>query len=191
MSQQNKSSIINQGYKDDSIIDNPFNIGDSTTEVSWKYFFYKLWIVTKTPFTNPNKQPKKADVDLMEQVRYIVTTDPTKKQNVSLCKDYIGMHRINENTKARKRLEKWARRLISIYLTIVLFLIIASSVNWDFLSNFSISETIMITILSTTTINVIGLALIVMRGHFPQIEKSKYESRETLDENPSTDTNPS
>lgn len=167
---------------------NPFDIGNNKADISWKYFFYKLWTYIKIPFTNPNKQPKKADVDLMEQVRYIITTDdPTKEQNISLCKKYIGMHRINENTKARKRLEKWARRLISIYLIIVFILIITSSVNWSFLSDFNISETIMITILSTTTVNVIGLALIVLRGHFPQLEKGKHESKETSEENPTDD----
>ena len=172
----------------DGATNNPFDIGSKSTDVSWKYFFYKLWTVVKVPITNPNKQPKKADVDLMEQVRYIITTDdPTKEQNISLCKKYIGMHRINENTKARKRLEKWARRLISIYLIIVLLLVVASSVNWSFFYDFNISDTILITILSTTTINVIGLAFIVLRGHFPQLEKGKHESKETIDENPIDD----
>ena len=94
------------------------------------------------------------------------------------------MHRINENTKARKRLAKWAMKLISIYLIIVFLLIITSSVKWSFLKDFTIDEPIMITILSTTTVNVIGLALIVLRGHFPQLEKGKQESKETSEENP-------
>lgn len=88
---------------------------------------------------------------------------------IDKCHHFIKLHRIIENTSARKRLEKWAKRVIVLYLLVVLMLVVFDSIvenTW-----FEISDTVMITILSTTTVNIIGLGLIVLRGHFPQKDK--------------------
>ena len=159
------------------------NMFNFTTDTSWKHFFPKLWSVIKTPFFNPNRGNKKNEIDLMEQVKYIVTTSKSG-QNIQLCKEYINMHRVIENTKARRRLEKWVRRLIVIYLVIIFLLILASCLKNECFASFTISDGVMITILSTTTVNVLGLAFIVIHGHFPQAPIQNKEEEMTQSELP-------
>jgi hypothetical protein len=115
----------------------------------------------------------KKDIDLLHQVEILLNTIPTEPTSdvISKCRHFIELHRIIENTNARKRLEKWATRIIVIYLFVVLLVVVFNS-----LKIIEISDSVMITILSTTTVNIIGLGLIVLRGHFytkEDIEKAK------------------
>lgn len=84
----------------------------------------------------------------------------------------LVQQRIMDDTKARRRLERWARNTILCYLIIVFVLVLlngASMIIWDgvFKDHGFISDTVMTVILSTTTVNIIGLGVIVLRGHFP------------------------
>lgn len=84
----------------------------------------------------------------------------------------LVQQRIQDDTKARRRLEKWARNTIIVYLFIVFALVILnglSQIIWNeyFKEHGFITDTVMTVILSTTTINIIGLGVIVLRGHFP------------------------
>ena len=84
----------------------------------------------------------------------------------------LVQQRIMDDTKARRRLERWARNTIIIYLLIVFLLVILnglSQIIWNsyFKEHGFISDTVMTVILSTTTINIIGLGVIVLKGHFP------------------------
>lgn len=76
------------------------------------------------------------------------------------------MHRVVENTSARQRLEKWSLRVIVWYLIIVCFIVFATYFNITERPLLKIPNPIMIAILTTTTANIIGLGLIVLRGHF-------------------------
>ena len=82
-----------------------------------------------------------------------------------------------ENTSARKRLEKWAKYVISIYLFTVLFilLLVGGLFGKDRLV---LDQTVIVVLLSTTTVNIIGLGLIVLRGHFEHKKQEKEEQRE-------------
>lgn len=71
-----------------------------------------------------------------------------------------------ENTRARRRLEKWSLRVIAWYLIAVFFIVCLCYTNIRWLNIISIPHEIMIAVLTTTTINIIGLGLIVLRGHF-------------------------
>ena len=94
--------------------------------------------------------------------------DLTQDNNtVNLISKLIRLHRIVENTRARRRLERWSLRVIGAYLLIVMAIVIANYINidmniFDVKINFDIPSEIMITILSTTTVNIIGLGLIVL-----------------------------
>lgn len=83
----------------------------------------------------------------------------------------LGQQRTMDNTKARRRLEGWARKVIIWYLGLVGVLVVLNGVSriiWPdiFKGQGFISDTVMTVILSTTTINIIGLGVIVLRGHF-------------------------
>lgn len=69
--------------------------------------------------------------------------------------------RYSGDTEIRKNLAYWSASLVSIYLLVVFLILVLSS---------DISENVLITLLTTTTINVLGLMLIVLKGLF---EKEK------------------
>lgn len=152
--------------------DNDLLSNSSKSSVTWKHYIahggYFLYTVAFSFFSKPFKKEKK-DIDLLDQVKLLLDTDPTNNDVMDKCEQFIELHRIVENTKARRRLEKWASRVIAFYLVIVLLIVIsnyASIQPFNKLGTMSISEPVMITILSTTTVNIIGLGLIVLRGHF-------------------------
>lgn len=144
--------------------------------IRWFHYFIHLgyyipyWI--KFFFSEPFKEKKK-DLNILDTVQALLESETTD-ENIKKSKELTHLHRIIENTKARKRLEKWSLRVIAAYLIIVLFIVLISYVTIPYVNSYitiSIPDSIMITILSTTTINIIGLGLIVLRGHFLANEK--------------------
>ena len=165
-------------------------------------------------FSNPFKE-KKEDLNILDHVGALLGVGPTKA-NIATCEQLIRLHRVVENTKARRRLERWSLRVIVCYLLIVFGVVVFSYIpvpssmqntNTELTTKsplttqvapakgataavkavldapkeekgfLRIPEAVMITILSTTTINIIGLGLIVLRGHFlfnDQIKGEEY-----------------
>ncbi len=150
-------------------------------------------------FNKPFKEPKK-DLNILDQVGSLMSVNTTK-ENLDTCEHLIGLHRVVENTMARRRLERWSLRVIVSYLLIVFGIVVLSycpipsafqqennqptqstektqskiptetvkevlDVPKEEKGFLRIPEAVMITILSTTTVNIIGLGLIVLRGHF-------------------------
>ena len=72
--------------------------------------------------------------------------------------------RYEEDTKHRKNLSTWAAVIVSIWLISVL-LILTFNTSW-----LELSDTIMVALLSTTTLNVLGMMVIVLRGLFENRE---------------------
>lgn len=128
-------------------------------------YFVPYWI--KFFFSEPFKEKKK-DLNILDTVNSLLESETTP-ENLEKCRELVHLHRIVENTRARRRLEKWSLRVIALYLAVVLVIVIA---NYSVMPNIGnhlrieIPPAIMITILSTTTVNIIGLGLIVLRGHF-------------------------
>lgn len=134
-------------------------------------FFFPYWV--KFFFSEPFKV-KKQDLNILDTVQSLLESETTD-ENIKKCKELTHLHRIIENTKARRRLEKWSLRVIAIYLFVVLCIVLVSYVSIPLIKPYfkvTIPDTIMITILSTTTVNIIGLGLIVLRGHFLANDKS-------------------
>lgn len=143
-----------------------------TAKVRWYHYLIHLgyyiphWV--RFFFNRPFKPEKKPDLNLLDKVSTLLDSDTTD-QNLEYCKELIHLHRIVENTRARRRLEKWSLRVIAAYLLTVLCIVLCNYATTDFNLfgiRFDIPQAIMITILSTTTVNIIGLGLIVLRGHF-------------------------
>ena len=68
--------------------------------------------------------------------------------------------RYREDTKGRKYLSIWAGKIVTIYLTYVAVIL---PLNFSYLH---LSDAVLITLLGTTTLNVIGLMYIVLKGYF-------------------------
>lgn len=128
--------------------------------------------VPKKPFTSK----KEDDLRLIEKVNLLLEMGDDDEKTSSLIVKYTKLHRVHENTKARRRLEKWASVVIVTYLMVVLLIVLMNYISIDYKEcwlgrvTMEIPDKIMFTILSTTTINIIGLGLIVLRGHFPNKE---------------------
>lgn len=125
-------------------------------------YYVPYWV--KFFFSKPFKEEKK-DLNILDVVQTLLDSETTQ-ENINQCKELSRLHRIVENTIARRRLEKWSLRVIATYLSVVLVIVVACYVKVNGSHLIEIPTEIMITILSTTTVNIIGLGLIVLRGHF-------------------------
>lgn len=72
-------------------------------------------------------------------------------------------YRYKANTKLREWLAKWAVTIVTIWLFLVLAILS--------LNDGRISDSVMIALLGTTTLNVLGLTYIVLKGYFGSEEK--------------------
>lgn len=145
-------------------------------ELRWFHYLthggFFLFHAVKCFFSKPFK-PAKKELDLMENVSSLLG-GRTTSDNIEKVKSLIYLHRVIEKTKARRRLEKWSLRVIAIYLIVVFLLVVASYISVPELNvRLIIPEHVMIAILTTTTVNIIGLGLIVLRGHFLANEMTK------------------
>lgn len=132
-------------------------------DIPWRCFIYKTWYNILYTFRNPFKEPKR-ELNLLEQVEVLINTGDSGDV-IDYCERYIYLHRIIENTRARRRLERWVTRLVSTYLLIVFALIVTSyMLKWD------LPLGVIITILSTTTVNIVALGYILVRGLFHENE---------------------
>ena len=74
--------------------------------------------------------------------------------------------RFSQNTRFRKHLAVWVMYIVPIWLFVVIVVLVLSGANvLHFDSN------VLITLLATTTVNVLGLAYIVLKGIFPEEHK--------------------
>jgi len=137
-------------------------------------YYIPYWV--KFFFSKPFKEEKK-DLNILDIVQTLLDSESTSTENIQKSKELTKLHRVVENTKARRRLEKWSLRVIATYLLIVLVIVVACYIKIPIDKNevyhiIEIPSEIMITILSTTTVNIIGLGLIVLRGHFLANDKA-------------------
>lgn len=71
--------------------------------------------------------------------------------------------RYSQDTKFRKHLAWWVMGIVPVWLATVLVLLFLQG-----FSGFTLSDSVLVALLATTTVNVLGLAFIVLRGIFPQ-----------------------
>ena len=81
-------------------------------------------------------------------------------------KDYDSLEeqkreRYKQDTIQRKELARWVQWLVSIWLGLIMVIIFFTGFN---ITNFDV--TVIVTILATTTANVLGLSYIVLKGLF-------------------------
>ena len=67
--------------------------------------------------------------------------------------------RYRSDTNDRKWLAEWATAVVSLWLMAVIILLASKE-------RFRLSDAVLVTLLGTTTLNVLGISFIVLRGHF-------------------------
>lgn len=161
------------------------NTSENKGNLSWKKHGIFLLRVKATEFLSGPivRKPKTKDSRFKFIAEQIIAALPgvSDESVTKMSKELLSQHRTIEDTEARRRLEKWACRIILWYLVFVFMLILlngASRIIWDeiFKEAGFISDTVMYAILSTTTVNIIGLGFIVLKGHFPQKKSDKGNS---------------
>jgi len=152
---------------------NNATLGNTESPISWKYFFFKIWFNVKRLFLNPFKE-RKPELRLLEQVDILINESEDSDKVTGTCEKYIALHRIVENTKARGRLEKWITKLIAYYLFAVFAVVVLAALSHEKsplgFELFKLSDTVMITILSATAVNIVALGIILVRGLFHENE---------------------
>lgn len=103
------------------------------------------------PLTRPNAETSNNDTKTIEE------------QEKQLRND-----RFKSDTNWRCRLSWWVICVDSVWLTAIL-LILMSNTKW-----FHLSDTVLLMLLGTTTINVLGLAFIVLKGLFGNNDQRKW-----------------
>lgn len=153
-------------------------------ETSWlKNGGYSLLIFLWEFFIGPRrpKQPKNKDNQFKFIAERLISTLPENPDQLTTntTKQLLDQHRTIENTQARRRLERWACWAIVIYLVCVLLLLVCNGLSrllWPHIFTHEaplFSDSVLYVILSTTTVNILGLGFIVLKGHFPHEEKDK------------------
>jgi len=69
--------------------------------------------------------------------------------------------RYSSDTRDRKWLALWTAIVVTLWLTVVLLILIFNK-RWQL----DLHDTVLVALLGTTTLNVLGLSFIVLRGHF-------------------------
>lgn len=62
-------------------------------------------------FSSPYKREKR-ELNVLDSIQTLLESEPTD-ENINKCKELSKLHRMVENTKARRRLEKWSLRVIA------------------------------------------------------------------------------
>lgn len=91
--------------------------------------------------------------------------DSYSLQEQENLKKHLENNRYEEDTKNRAGLALWVKWVVSIWLFVVLLIICLNNLIVN------LSDRVLITLLATTTLNVLGLAFIVLRGYFQDINK--------------------
>lgn len=68
--------------------------------------------------------------------------------------------RYSSDTSYRRWLAKWTAIVVSVWLTVVLLILLVNK------KHIHLSDSVLMVLLGTTTLNVLGLSYIVLRGHF-------------------------
>lgn len=138
----------------------------------WKYFGIWRGLCTAKCYVFGRKPPIKETNTFSEQAEALLANiEGSDAAVIDKGKELLKLQREVENTRARRRLERWACKIIVLYLLFVFLLVLLNGLSQIiypaiFVEHGFISDTVMTVILSTTTVNIIGLGVIILRGHF-------------------------
>ena len=94
-------------------------------------------------------------------------------ESTNIDADSLGLKeqeakRYIQDTEERKLLSHWVIWVVSLWLSAVLFVVMFNN-----LLCFNLNNSVLITLLATTTVNILGLAYIVLQGLFGNKKRKK------------------
>lgn len=123
----------------------------------------------------------KQEIDFLELATNTIVENGITSESLKYIEKLLDLQRTHEDTKARRRLEQWTKWVISVYLIVVFALVFLNAIAYNcswFGRKFEISDFSLTTILSSTTVTVIGLVIIVLKGHFPQKKQNEKQEQQ-------------
>ncbi len=79
---------------------------------------------------------------------------------------FTRLERYADTSSLRRRTAKWVMWIVSLWLAAVIVVLVCAGLEWVTLSN-----RVLIALLTTTTVNILGLPLVVLRGLYPKEEE--------------------
>ncbi len=79
----------------------------------------------------------------------------------------LESYRYKSDTVDRKWLAIWTAGVVTLWLIAVIGILL-----YNKSQSIGLSDTVLVTLLGTTTLNVLGLSFIVLRGHFTSSQKT-------------------
>lgn len=76
-----------------------------------KHFGYYAINAVREFFSSPYKKEKR-ELNVLDSIQTLLESESTD-ENINKCKELSKLHRMVENTRARRRLEKWSLRVIA------------------------------------------------------------------------------
>ena len=106
-------------------------------------------------------EPARELSDLISQARQSEDID-IDSENLAIQKQLRRLEamRYSSDTIDRKWLAKWTAIVVSVWLLTVLLILLFNK------RHIGLGDTVLIALLGTTTLNVLGLSYIVLKGHF-------------------------
>ena len=75
------------------------------------------------------------------------------------------LERYGQDTRFRKHLARWVMFIVPLWLLAVVAIIVCSGIGW-----INLDKEVLITLLATTTANILGLAFVLLKGLFGDIK---------------------
>lgn len=112
-----------------------------------------------------------AKTDAFENIRIEATSGNDVYAPKNFDADELSLseqkrQRYYQNTKYRRYFSVWVMIIVPSWLVLVLALLALCA-----FSVAALSDTVLVTLLATTTANILGLAFIVLKGMFPQAKE--------------------
>ena len=103
----------------------------------------------------------------------ILTHFNMKLEDVSIPLDDVDtkdiknqlLERYGQDTRFRRHLARWVMFIVPLWLLAVVVIIVCSGIGWIHLD-----KEVLITLLATTTANILGLAFVLLKGLFGDIK---------------------
>lgn len=105
---------------------------------------------------------------LKDFINYVNPSPDSKEENIDSfklsdqerIKRELENERYNSDTRDRKWLAEWSATIVSVWLFLVFIILVSNH------RSLHLSDNVINVLLGTTTLNVLGLMYIVLRGHF-------------------------
>lgn len=136
------------------------DVGGDGSRFQWRYGAHDLCVIVREFFAGERRER-------FDDSKFESSFVPDKESDAKTIVRLLKAQDAINGTFARRRLERWVTRVIVTYLAMVFVLIVAHGVVVCLVDEGGLfSDLILVTILSTTTVNVLGMAYIVLKGRF-------------------------